>query len=274
MINEKKLHKDALAMLKKTSRTFYIPITLLEPKLKKTVASAYLCMRAVDEIEDHEDLDRSVKQHLLKETSSLLNDTFDDHAYRRLIEPYKTILPEVTVRLGDWLSVCPSDIVHKVKESTSTMAGGMAKWTEKNWKIRTKEDLNDYTYYVAGLVGVMLSDIWEWRDGTQTDREFAIAYGRGLQTVNILRNQQEDAERGVSFIPEDWDIDDTFQYAENNLALGDEYMKDIQSKNILIFCKIPLELAKRTLNTLKSGREKMTRKEVTETVEEIKSSNG
>ncbi|WP_078579400.1 squalene/phytoene synthase family protein [Salipaludibacillus agaradhaerens] len=270
MKNEKQLHKEAMGQLKKTSRTFYIPITLLEPTLKKTVASAYLCMRAIDEIEDHENLEPATKSHLLSKTSVLLSDTFNNDAYLELIEPYKQLLPEVTIRLGDWLSVCPADIIEKVQESTSIMAQGMAKWAEKNWDIQTKEDLDDYTYYVAGLVGVMLSDIWEWRDGTKTDRDYAIAYGRGLQTVNILRNQEEDKDRGISFIPKNWNIADTFQYAEANLALGDEYMKDITSKNVSLFCKIPLELAKRTLHVLKSGREKMSRDEVNQTVEDIK----
>ena len=105
------------------------------------------------------------------------------------------------MRLGDWLSVCPEGIVAKVKESTSIMANGMAKWVGKNFIIETKEDLDDYTYYVAGLVGVMLSDIWEEYDGTKTDRDLAIGYGRGLQAVNMLRNQDEDAERGVRFLP-------------------------------------------------------------------------
>lgn len=273
MSNEKKLQKESMHMLKLTSRTFYIPITLLEPTLKKAVASAYLCMRAIDEIEDNENLESTTKQHLLRETSSLLKDTFDNEAYTQLLHPYRNLLPEVTLRLGDWLSFCPSDIVEKVKESTSTMAEGMALWAEKNWHIKTKEDLNNYTYYVAGLVGVMLSDIWEWRDGTKTDREFAIAYGRGLQTVNILRNIDEDKERGVSFLPHDWDIEDAFTYAENNLALGDEYIKDINSRGILIFCKIPLELAKKTLKALKSGREKISRTEVEATVEEIRKVN-
>lgn len=273
MSYEKKLQKDSMNMLKLTSRTFYIPITLLEPTLKKAVASAYLCMRAIDEIEDNEKLDTTTKQHLLKQTSFLLKDTFDNEAYIKLLHPYKSLLPEVTLRLGDWLAFCPSGIVGKVKESTSTMAEGMAIWAQKNWHIKTKEDLNDYTYFVAGLVGVMLSDIWEWRDGTKTDREFAIAYGRGLQTVNILRNIEEDKERGVSFIPHGWDIDDAFKYAENNLALGDEYIKDIHSRSILIFCKIPLELAKKTLKALKSGREKMSRTEVEATVDEIRKVN-
>ena len=47
------------------------------------------------------------------------------------------------------------------------MAEGMAKWVAKNWIIDTEADLDDYTYYVAGLVGVMLSDIWKWYDGTR-----------------------------------------------------------------------------------------------------------
>ena len=47
------LHREAMDMLKQTSRTFFIPINFLEPTLRKTVASAYLCMRAIDEIEDH-----------------------------------------------------------------------------------------------------------------------------------------------------------------------------------------------------------------------------
>ena len=71
------LQKEALDMLKKTSRTFYIPITFLEPKLKKAVASAYLCMRAIDEVEDHETLDPKIKQELLIATSKMLLKDFN-----------------------------------------------------------------------------------------------------------------------------------------------------------------------------------------------------
>ncbi|MEN1968108.1 phytoene/squalene synthase family protein [Lentibacillus sp. N15] len=257
-------------MLKQTSRTFYIPISLLKPKLKKTVGSAYLCMRAVDEIEDHEALDSATKQYLLRSTSSLLQKDFDRGAYEELIAPYSRQLPEVTLRLGDWIAVCPPDIVEKVKHSTSVMAAGMADWTEKDWYIKNEADLDDYTYYVAGLVGVMLSDIWEWYDGTVTDRDLAIGYGRGLQAVNILRNQDEDSERGVHFVPDGWTREDLFTYTERNLALADAYMKDISNRNILLFCRIPLALAKRTIKALQQGREKISRDEVETIVEEIK----
>src|SRR5690625_1456007 len=256
-------------ILKLTSRTFYIPITLLGSTLKMTVGSAYLCMRAIDEIEDHETLDAEVKQHLLNSTSVLLKSDFDQEAYQKLVQPYASLLPEVTLRLGDWIAVCPDDIVATIQESTSIMATGMAEWVDKNWYIKTKEDLDDYTYYVAGLVGVMLSDIWEWYDGTKTDRSLAIGYGRGLQAVNMLRNQDEDAERGVQFIPDGWTRSDMFTYAKNKLAQADEYIGDIQTKNILLFCKIPLELAKKTLKAMESGKEKMSRAEVESAVDEI-----
>lgn len=264
------LHREAMHMLKETSRTFYIPITLLGSTLRKTVGSAYLCMRAIDEIEDHETMDSETKQYLLRSTSQLLKEGFDDQAYRELVQPYQAMLPEVTLRLGDWITVCPKGIVDRVLASTSEMAEGMADWVMKNWQIQTKEDLDNYTYYVAGLVGLMLSDIWKWHDNTETDSELAIAYGRGLQAVNILRNQEEDmAERGVRFFPDGWKRDDMFHYAAENLEAAKLYMKDIKNKKILLFCKIPLSLANKTLEAMRQGREKITREEVNQTVDQI-----
>lgn len=269
--NQTKLEKEAMRVLKETSRTFYIPITLLKRPLKLTVGSAYLCMRAIDEIEDHETMDAAIKTALLQKTKTLLEaDVFDRKAYETLVAPYEAELPEVTLRLADWTDVCPEGIARKVQASTAKMAGGMADWVEKDWDIHTREDLDDYTYYVAGLVGVMLSDIWNWYDGTETDHDLAIGFGRGLQAVNILRNQDEDyAERGVRFIPEGWTRDDVFDYARNNLQLGEEYLKDINTRTITLFCKIPLRLATRTLKAMESGKEKMSRDEVEEVVEEV-----
>lgn len=264
------LEKQAMEMLKKTSRTFFIPIKLLKEPLRMTVGSAYLCMRAIDEIEDDEVLPNSVKEQLLKETADLLCEPFDASAYEALISPYADELPDVTKRLGDWIEVCPEAIRGKVLEATSEMASGMAKWSKKDWAVHTVADLDDYTYYVAGLVGVMLSDIWEWHDGTKTDRERSIAFGRGLQAVNILRNKDEDMmERGVGFFPDEWERSDMFAYAERNLNEADLYIADISNRNIRHFCKIPHTLARRTLKALKRGEEKMSRREVEEAVEEV-----
>nr|WP_035944267.1 squalene/phytoene synthase family protein [Kurthia huakuii] len=257
-------------VLKATSRTFFIPITFLEKDMKTTVATSYLCMRAIDEIEDHEDITVEEKARMLTKTAALLTaPTFDNAAYLEELEAYKELLPEVTLRLNDWLMLCPEVIRGRVAASTAEMADGMAKWALKGWVCHTKEDLDDYTYYVAGLVGVMLSDIWKTFAGIETDRDLAIGYGRGLQAVNILRNQEEDAERGVSFVPDDWTREELFAYANENLAKADAYNKQIKKRSILMFCKIPLALAHKTLKTMESGNEKLTRAEVEATVAEL-----
>ena len=260
-------------MLKKTSRTFVIPISFLEPRTKEAVAAAYLCMRAIDEIEDHETMDADIKINLLTQISDMLQTDVNHEAYTDFLAKYSDQLPVVSLRLGDWLDFCPEESLQKVKAYTSEMAQGMAKWVGKNWHVKTKEDLDEYTYYVAGLVGVFLSDLWEDNAGIETSRELAIGYGRGLQAVNMLRNSEEDNERGVQFFPEGWTQADMFDYAEENLDKADEYIKSIDSRSILLFCKLPLAFAHKTLKALKSGKEKMTRAEVEETIEEIQLEN-
>lgn len=269
MPTSKTLQTEAMDMLKETSRTFFIPITFLDSTMKNAVAAAYLCMRAIDEIEDHETLDPEIKQHLLRETSKMLREEFNHVAYAKLLANYRDILPPVSLRLGDWLDFCPVGSLEKVKASTSEMADGMAKWVGKHFQVKTKEDLDDYTYYVAGLVGIMLSDLWRDNAGIETDRELAISYGRGLQAVNILRNKDEDSERGVQFFPEGWTRTDMLNYAEDNLDKADDYIKSISHRRILLFCKIPLVLARKTLKAMKSGKEKLTRLEVEAVVKEI-----
>jgi len=116
-----------------------------------------------------------------------------------------------------------------------------------------------------------LSEIWYWYDGTETDHDLAVGFGRGLQAVNILRNQDEDyEERGVRFIPDGWKRADVFAYARKNLSDADAYLKQIKTKNIKLFCRIPLSLAKRTLKAMEQGREKISRQEVEEVVAEAK----
>ncbi|MCP3742372.1 phytoene/squalene synthase family protein [Rossellomorea sp. BNER] len=256
-------------MLKATSRTFFIPISHLSPKLKEAVTSAYLCMRAIDEIEDHPELKLKSKSELLISISQVLRKPFNEDELMALFYPYKTLLPEVTLRLSDWIKLCPPTILENILNATSTMAKGMADWVIKEWRFKNEEDLDEYTYFVAGLVGVMLTDIWKWYDGTETDEFLAIAFGRGLQSVNILRNYKEDMNRGVNFFPDGWELEDMFNYARRNLELGNVYLNDIKSETILNFCKIPLVLAHGTLESLIIGKEKMSRAEVVEVVNQI-----
>ena len=146
----------------------------------------------------------------------------------------------------------------------------MAYWAEQNWTITTEADLNRYTFSVAGAVGLLLSDLWGWYDGTVTNRSQAIAFGRGLQAVNIVRNQGEDSLRGVSFIPEGWTSRDIQNYARLQLQQANLYIKALPKDSpALDFCQIPYVLAKGTLDAIALGKPKLTRHDVLSLVEKF-----
>ena len=256
----------ALKLLKETSRTFYIPISLLPKGLQEAVASAYLCMRAIDQIEDHPTMAVNTKTTLLRQISLNLQSatesaTPDD--FSKGLSLYADELEEVSLRIGEWALLAPDTIAPRIWDATAAMADRMAYWAERDWKVETEADLNSYTFSVAGAVGLLLCDLWAWHDGTVTSRTEAIGFGRGLQAVNILRNHREDLEqRGVSFFPEGWNEADMERFARRNLALADAYAASLPKGPALLFCRIPLALAHATLDVMSEGKEKLTRSDV------------
>jgi farnesyl-diphosphate farnesyltransferase len=258
--------QEALAMLEETSRTFFIPISRLPADLQEAVMSGYLCLRAIDEIEDHPGLDNHTKATLLRAISCTLQTTFDASAFASALASQRRELPEVTLRVGDWALLAPPAIAPRVWEATATMADRMALWAESGWTIRTEADLDRYTFGVAGSVGLLLCDLWAWYNGTQSNRIRAVGFGRGLQAVNILRNHAEDVARGVEFFPTGWQVEDMHAYARRNLALADAYVKDLPAGPVLDFCTLPLALAYATLEALARGDGKLSRSEVLQIV--------
>ena len=263
------LHQDVLDMLKGTSRTFFIPISHLPPRLQEAVASAYLCMRAIDEIEDHPTLDKPEKIRYLRTTSQLLQAqtsvaTFALNDFSATYKTQKHTLPEVTLRIGEWACLAPETIAPRIWDTTAAMAERMANWVANDWKIRTESDLDRYTFAVAGAIGLLLCDIWAWFDGTQMNRTPAIHFGRGLQAVNILRNRVEDLERGVDFFPPGWTPEHIRQYAVYNLSLADTYARTLPPGPFVYFIQIPLALAYATLDALARGESKLSRSAVLE----------
>jgi farnesyl-diphosphate farnesyltransferase len=259
------LRRDALEILKETSRTFYIPISQLPAGLQEAVTSAYLCMRAIDEIEDHPALDNSTKAQLLRSISQTLQtgvDGFAADAFGAGLSSCQSALPEVTLRVREWAILAPETIAPRIWDATAAMADRMAHWAEYNWQVQTEADLDRYTFGVAGAVGLILSDLWSWYDGTQTNRTEAIGFGRGLQAVNILRNHGEDLQRGVDFYPTGWTATQMHAYARRNLALADAYTNALPVGPALDFCRIPLTLAHGTLEALANGKEKLSRSDV------------
>jgi farnesyl-diphosphate farnesyltransferase len=257
------LRDEALEALEQTSRTFFLPIMTLDGELQDAVSSSYLCFRAIDEIEDHPDLESGRKVALLREVSHAMQ-TSPDHFkpyLETLFEPLEC-LPEVTRRLGDWASLAPDSVAHRVWDATATMSNRMADWAARDWRIVSQADLDAYTHSVAGSVGLLLSDLWAWHDGTRTNRSEAVAYGRGLQTVNIIRNREEDLARGADFFPDGWGREEMIAYCSAHLDAADCYNASLQHSSALNFCLIPLALARGTLDAIVAGREKLSRSEV------------
>jgi farnesyl-diphosphate farnesyltransferase len=266
---------DVMRVLKETSRTFYIPVSRLPDKLQETVAAAYLCMRAIDEIEDHDQMGNADKALLLRNVGLIMQSqtTVNNRVLFELqaaFKPFENILPEVTLRIGEWACVAPSIISPRIWDATAAMADRMAQWVERNWEVRTESDLDAYTYSVAGAVGLLLCDIWAWFDGSQIDRNAAIYFGRGLQAVNILRNRNEDLQRRVDYYPQGWTREQMFAYARRNLELAKGGVQAMPRDAFKYLVEIPLMLAEATLDVLERGQAKLTRLQVLKIVKQAR----
>lgn len=87
------------------------------------------------------------------------------------------------------------------------------------------EALDCYCYRVAGVVGLMMTHVFGYRD----ERCFphAVALGRAMQLTNILRDVKEDLDRGRIYLPQD-ELK-RFGVSESQLAAGavEENFRDL-----------------------------------------------
>ena len=258
---------DMLAALKETSRTFYLPVIRLPAGLREAVACGYLCMRGLDEIEDHPGLSNSAKVDLLEGLSLAFQgqsslDAFDRAPVDRALQPHREHLPDVSLRLADWAMLAPAAIAPRIWETVSAMADRMAYWAGANWVIGSLEDLDRYTFSVAGSVGILLCDLLAFFEGAQVDRSKALLFGRGLQIVNIVRNRPEDLARGIDFFPPGYSAERLAAYARDCLERAEAYALTVPSRAFLAIYQIPLKLAYGTLDAIARGEAKLTREAV------------
>ncbi len=78
-------------------------------------------------------------------------------------------------------------------------------------------ELYDYCYKVASVVGLVCISIWGF-DGDAATRQLAEYRGVALQLTNILRDLAEDAARGRIYLPRE-DLE-RFNYTEDDLLGG------------------------------------------------------
>jgi len=262
------LASDVVDSLQSNSRTFLLPILKLEGDLQTAVASAYLSFRAIDEIEDHPELSIDTKEHLLLEIGSILTGSCEHHRSRigKVLEAHREELPPVTLRLCDWLDLPPDEIAPRIADAVSTMSVRMGQWSRKRWNISTRFELDQYTFAVAGAVGITLADLFDWYADAKSSHTLAVQFGRGLQAVNMILNRKVDIEQGRDFFPNGWGFEEMDQYAHRCLQDGEAYMDSISDPVIQDAFRIPLHLATRSLQVFRRDSRKLTRSEVFETV--------
>jgi phytoene synthase len=83
-------------------------------------------------------------------------------------------------------------------------------------RYQTWDDLRKYCYRVAGVVGLIMSQIFGLADPTAKTQ--AVLMGEAMQLTNILRDVKEDFERGRIYLPLE-DLD-RFGYSTTDLAGG------------------------------------------------------
>jgi 15-cis-phytoene synthase len=84
-------------------------------------------------------------------------------------------------------------------------------------RYKTFDELYDYCYKVASVVGLCCIQVWGY-DGGEETRRLAEWRGIAFQLTNILRDVREDAERGRVYLPaEDFEL---FELNPSMFTLG------------------------------------------------------
>jgi farnesyl-diphosphate farnesyltransferase len=192
-------------ILQSVSRSFALCIPLLEKNKITEVENMYLLSRVVDTIEDSS-LSTERKKALMKtffrtlrdesEIDSFLQElregTIDEHdKILSVKENYKLIL--------DTFHALDQKVQDISAAFLAEMSYGMMKYLDN--EIKTFEDFDEYCYYVAGTIGLYMNKLVELKDGVRLDDEKAIALGRYLQKVNIIKNFNKDQQEGRNFWP-------------------------------------------------------------------------
>lgn len=205
-------------ILPHVSRTFALTIPQLPGALRIAVTNAYLLCRIADTIEDEPALSPA-------ETLGFMQRFVDVVAGRAPPEPLAQAL---AARLSDHSLATERSLVGDMRRVISVTASlsapersaiqrcvalmchGMPRFqsTASLRGLPRLTDLDEYCYYVAGVVGDMLTelfcayspDIARNRAGMQ---RLAVSFAQGLQMTNILKDTWEDRSRGVCWLPQE-----------------------------------------------------------------------
>jgi len=204
------------SILPLVSRTFAMTIPLLPQSLRLSVTNAYLLCRVADTIEDTSHLPTKKKTVFFRQLVEVVKQENSADSYLLELLPALGSSPPVGELALIKDLACIIRITHSLAEKeieiitncVQTMCRGMGEFqavTEKTGH-QSKELLKRYCYYVAGVVGEMLTALFCLHSPAIAEKETAlrpliIPFGEGLQMTNILKDLWDDFEDNRLFLP-------------------------------------------------------------------------
>ncbi|HID71841.1 MAG TPA: hypothetical protein EYP29_03745, partial [Thermoplasmata archaeon] len=189
--------------LTKVSRSFALVIKSLPEGLDKQVMVGYEILRTVDTIEDSllPSEERKEAFELFREILSGKDGKRYVVKLQRMIDKGvhtpldKTVTSKIVPNIFTALNSLGEEQQEIIKGTAIEMSRGMEREDFKD--IQNLQHHDEYCHYVAGIVGIMLTDLFK-ADGRLTESQYrriylySEPYGLGLQKVNILKDMHGD----------------------------------------------------------------------------------
>ncbi len=236
--------------LLKQSRSFAIPILNLDIRFRPPIMVEYNLNKAIDTIEDSISLEPDEKIDLIHTFCEYLDrDGFSPEVQKRMCEvtPREEVFVfknyDSTISLYNTLSKEEKGLAKRwIKEMAKGMCGFLTR------PIDTLKDLNDYCYYVAGTVGIYLTNLLKLKGSNMSQKALkklednAVSFGLFLQKLNIVRDFEEDkARKKQVFWPQSYFKDEKdhvkilnkmcYETLKNDVPRAIEYSKQIPPGN-------------------------------------------
>jgi farnesyl-diphosphate farnesyltransferase len=198
------------------SRTFALTIPELPDRLRRPVTTGYLLCRIADTIEDDRGLEADLKDRYLEAFLEALEtgrgaEEFARGLHLRLsarTPADERVLVRGFPRVLRVTHSLPSADRKALLECVSTMSRGMGEYERNRSRcgLADVRDLERYCYYVAGVVGEMLTKLFcNYSPDIEARRPLlethAVDFGLGLQMTNILMDIWDDIDRGTCWLP-------------------------------------------------------------------------
>ena len=180
------------ASIKKGSKSFALASRVLPPELRDDASMLYAWCRYCDDVIDGQEMGHGQIADYKTGQSDRLEQLRSDT--QQVLDGNPTENP---VFAGLARVVKTHGIDHK--HAFELLKGFEMDAQDRSYE--TIDDILDYSYHVAGVVGVMMANIMGVRDAATLDR--ASDLGLAFQLTNIARDVIDDAKADRVFIPRD-----------------------------------------------------------------------